>query len=223
MAVWLASESVCLSSLCSFYILACATLESPMISARSRATVYLRHWSLLIYTIIRHVEIWDITANWLSEVCHDVEREPPLQSLTGETIIHQSANRHDNARSDIWARGFLGTVAMCSFWCTGFRPKRTELATVIPAFQLCTDGMKWPKRESTGTEYEKSNLPHSHKSSLPPLDALEGKPLLFTSVSQTYCRPKTTLHTARLWHGCDTPSLSVFDVPENVSHLSSHS
>ena len=25
--------------------------------------------------IISHNEIWDITANWLSEVCHDVERE----------------------------------------------------------------------------------------------------------------------------------------------------
>ncbi len=42
--------------------------------------------------ILRHNDIRDITANWLSEVCHDVEREPPLLPLTGETIIPQSAN-----------------------------------------------------------------------------------------------------------------------------------
>ena len=43
--------------------------------------------------IMRHNDIRDITANWLSEVCPDVKREPPLLPLMGETIISQSANR----------------------------------------------------------------------------------------------------------------------------------
>ena len=50
---------------------------------------------------IRHNPICDITANLLSEVCHDVEKEPALQPLTVETIIPQSANREDDARVDI--------------------------------------------------------------------------------------------------------------------------
>ena len=58
--------------------------------------------------IMRHNDIRDITANWLSEVCHDVEREPPLLPLTGETIIPLSANRRDDARADIRGRGFWG-------------------------------------------------------------------------------------------------------------------
>ena len=51
-------------------------------------------------TIMRHNEIHDITANLLSEVCHGVERQPPLQPLTGETILPQTANRQDDAGDD---------------------------------------------------------------------------------------------------------------------------
>ena len=63
---------------------------------------------------IRHNAIRDITANLLSEVCHDVEKEPALQPLTGETIIPQSANRKDDARVDIRTRGFWGRQ-QCAF------------------------------------------------------------------------------------------------------------
>ena len=63
---------------------------------------------------IRHNAIRDITENLLSEVCHDVEKEPALQPLTGETIIPQSANRKDDARADIRTRGFWGRQ-QCAF------------------------------------------------------------------------------------------------------------
>ena len=55
---------------------------------------------------IRHNEIRDITATLLTEVCHNVATEPPLQPLTGETPTAHSANTDDNARLDIRARGF---------------------------------------------------------------------------------------------------------------------
>ena len=38
--------------------------------------------------IARHNEIRDITAQWLTEVCTDVEKEPQLQSLSGESYYH---------------------------------------------------------------------------------------------------------------------------------------
>ena len=57
---------------------------------------------------MRHNDLRDITAELLSKVCNDVAIEPPLQSLSGEVITPQSANRQDDARADIHARGFWG-------------------------------------------------------------------------------------------------------------------
>ena len=64
-----------------------------------------RHGGL---TFVRHNEIRDITAEWLERVCHDVVIEPPLQPLTGENVVPATANRQDDARADIHARGFWG-------------------------------------------------------------------------------------------------------------------
>ena len=57
---------------------------------------------------IRHNELRDITAGFLTEVCHNVGIEPPLQPLSGEQLILRSANREDGARLDIAADDFWG-------------------------------------------------------------------------------------------------------------------
>ena len=59
-------------------------------------------------TIIPHNEVRDLTANLLTEVCHDVCVEPRLQPLTGETLSTRSATTEDNARLDVAASGFWG-------------------------------------------------------------------------------------------------------------------
>ena len=59
-------------------------------------------------TFVRHNEIRDLTAEWLNKVCYDVATEPPLQPLSGEAIVPMTANRQDEARADIHARGFWG-------------------------------------------------------------------------------------------------------------------
>ena len=41
-------------------------------------------WSFGGFPSIRHNELQDITAALLSEVCHNVRTEPPLQPLSGE-------------------------------------------------------------------------------------------------------------------------------------------
>ena len=64
-----------------------------------------RHGGL---TFVRHNELCDITAEWLNKVCCDVAIEPPLQQLTGEEVVPATANRQDEARVDIHARGFWG-------------------------------------------------------------------------------------------------------------------
>ena len=60
------------------------------------------------FPTIRHNEIRDFTANAMSETCHDVCIEPPLQALTTEPLPHATSNRDDGARLDIRAQGFWG-------------------------------------------------------------------------------------------------------------------
>ena len=60
------------------------------------------------FTIIRHNEVRDLLANLLTEVCHDVSLEPPLQPLSGESLSLRTASVEDNARLDVAASGFWG-------------------------------------------------------------------------------------------------------------------
>ena len=60
------------------------------------------------FPALRHNEIQDLTANLLSEVCHDVSIEPSLQPITGETLTSSSAITEDGARLDVVASGFWG-------------------------------------------------------------------------------------------------------------------
>ena len=57
---------------------------------------------------IRHNEIRDITANLLTQVCHDVLVEPELQPLTGEVLALRTSNATDGARLDVSMKGFWG-------------------------------------------------------------------------------------------------------------------
>ena len=64
------------------------------------------------FTIQRHNEVRDITANLLTEVCHQVSTEPDLQPVTRETFNQVSTNTQDNARLDVAMNGFWGRGAM---------------------------------------------------------------------------------------------------------------
>ena len=57
---------------------------------------------------IRHNEVRDITAELLEEVCKEVNKEPDLAELTGETFNLKSANTKEEASLDVSARGFGG-------------------------------------------------------------------------------------------------------------------
>ena len=58
------------------------------------------------FSILRHNEIRNLTANLLTEVCHNVVTEPPLQPLNGESFSHRSTNVSAEAHLDIKAHGF---------------------------------------------------------------------------------------------------------------------
>ena len=72
------------------------TIEHALICTRCR------------FQSIRHNELRDITAGFLTEVCHNVGIEPPLQPLSGEQLTLRLANREDGAQLDIAADDFWG-------------------------------------------------------------------------------------------------------------------
>ena len=55
---------------------------------------------------MRHNDPTTFLTQCMKEVHQDVELEPPLQLLTGETFRHQTANNNPDARADIRVRGF---------------------------------------------------------------------------------------------------------------------
>ncbi len=57
------------------------------------------------FPTIRHNEVRNITADLISEVCLDVAIEPRLNPLSGECLQNHTANRDEEARLDVSARG----------------------------------------------------------------------------------------------------------------------
>ena len=77
------------------------------------------------FPTIRHNELRDFTAKLMTEVCHDVCVEPPLQPLSGEHLPYATASVDDNARLDVKARGFWGIphAQQCAYFdVRGFNP-----------------------------------------------------------------------------------------------------
>ena len=68
------------------------------------------------FPTIRHNELRDITAELMSEVCHNVGTEPILQPITNECLVHRTANREDGARLDVAADSFWGNDRQCAFF-----------------------------------------------------------------------------------------------------------
>ena len=89
------------------------------------------------FTVTRHNEIRDLTANLLKEICADVESEPKLQPLSGEEFLHASANRDPEARLDVKARGFWGGAFECAFFDVRvFNPRAHSNAAVHSTAQM---------------------------------------------------------------------------------------
>ena len=58
---------------------------------------------------MRHNEIRDTVVTLMSKVCFDVEIEPKLQSLQGESFINCSTPTDEDARLDVKTNGLWGS------------------------------------------------------------------------------------------------------------------
>ena len=85
----------------------------------------------------RHDRIRDALAKLLDEVAYDVRIEPPLEPLTGEELP-KIANKEQEARLDIAARGFWQESAMAFFDVRVFNPfaKTHSKKTLDAAFDF---------------------------------------------------------------------------------------
>ena len=85
------------------------------------------------FPIIRHNEVRDLTTTLLTEVCHNVATEPPLQPISAET--NATANNSDDAHLDVKARGFWcrgkGAYFDVRVWCFILMPTAT-VHSVLP-------------------------------------------------------------------------------------------
>jgi hypothetical protein len=71
---------------------------------------------------MRHDELRDLLASEMQQVLKDVEVEPSLAPLTGETLQPRSANSRDDARADIRARSFWSRMQNAFFDVRVFYP-----------------------------------------------------------------------------------------------------
>jgi len=66
--------------------------------------------SYIMPYLIRHNGVKDLTAELLSEFCHNVEVKPHLQPLNGENFQYKTANTQDGARLDISMKAFVSLL-----------------------------------------------------------------------------------------------------------------
>ena len=98
------------------------------------------------FVTIRHNDLCDLTANLLTEVCKDVDIEPQLLPVTGETFDSRTANTSNEARVDIKTRGFWVTGQQAFFDVRVIWPKGQSVS------QQSTPSMlhpKWKGKETT--------------------------------------------------------------------------
>ena len=105
---------------------------------------------------VRHNDLRDLTANLLTEVCSNVCIEPPLQTLTGELLSHETSNSQDGARLDISAQGFWGDHHQQAFFDVRvFHPNAPSYRSMqLPSAYRLHERQKQRSYDQRGREVE---------------------------------------------------------------------
>ena len=83
------------------------------------------------FTHMRHIEIRDTFANLKSEVCFDVEIEPKLQSLQGESFVNSSIKTDEDARLDVKANGLWFSRFIRAFFYVKFFNLHSKTSRIL--------------------------------------------------------------------------------------------
>ena len=90
------------------------------------------------FVTLRDNNLRDVTAALLKEVCHDVKVEPQLQQLSGELLNERTANKQNDARVDISARGFWQAGQQAFYYVRVFysNAKRYQNVEIKKSYEL---------------------------------------------------------------------------------------
>ena len=111
------------------------------------------------YTHMRHDAIRDTFAELMNEVCHNVDIEPHLQSLQGETFDHRTTTTEDAARLDIKANGLWGTRCSKTYFdVKNFNLLAKSCAKSIPDAYTFHESQKRLKNEQRVFEVKNSSF-----------------------------------------------------------------
>ena len=95
------------------------------------------------FATIRHNELRDLTAKILSEVFNDTEIELKLVPFSGEDLSNRTANRSNEARLDVRARGFWGRRQQALFDLRVFNPNSCRyLKKLLQQFHVINENKK---------------------------------------------------------------------------------
>ena len=94
------------------------------------------------FPTIRHNEVRDTLASWMSEICSGVTTEPHLQILTSESLGSATAIRGDEARLDIVADGLWGGRRERSYFDVRVVNTCSLAQTALTAYQPYIADMK---------------------------------------------------------------------------------
>ena len=111
------------------------------------------------YTHMRHNEIRDTFANLMKDVCFDVELEPKLQPLEGESFDNKTTTTEDEARLDIKANGLWDTRFNRTFFDVKiFNPHAKSCPRNIKEAYKLHEAQKRLKYEQRIVEVENSSF-----------------------------------------------------------------
>ena len=108
---------------------------------------------------MRHDEIRDTFADIMKDVCFDVEIEPKLQPLEGESFENKTTTTEDDARLDIKANGLWESRFSRTFFDVKiFNPHAKSCPKTIKEAYKYHDSMKKLKYEQRIIDVENSSF-----------------------------------------------------------------
>ena len=156
-------------------------------------------------TITRHNDIHDITANWLSEVCRNVERDPPPHCLSQVKTSCHFLQTDMTMREQTFVQQASGDGSNVHFFdIRVFHPNAQSYyhSSISSLYRHHEQ-----RRENMETLERLRTVPSLHLS-LPQQEAWVGRLHYSTSISRTKYLKRGTPCTAKPWHGLGAPSPS---------------
>ena len=107
------------------------------------------------FRVIQHNEVRDVFAQLFRDAGHTVEVEPLLQKLSGEVFDYKSANKENDARSDIKVTGFWREMRQAFFDVKVV--SHLLGATQTSAKKLCSRSQRRQRCANTENVFSKSS------------------------------------------------------------------